>query len=92
MLLIDLVPTALWSKYPASDKFLNVVASALLLLEAFATNDRETAGCLLLLSTMADDDARLGIGTGNAYVCVRTMRAAIKQCIMILRCLSPGAI
>ena len=42
--------------------------------------------------TMADDDARLGIGTGNAYVCVRTMRAAIKQCIMILRCLSPGAI
>ena len=92
MLLSDLVPTALWSKYPASDKFLNVVASALLLLEAFATNDRETAGCLLLLSTMADDDARLGIGTGNAHVCVRTMRAAIKQCIMILRCLSPGAI
>ena len=73
MLLADLLLTALWSKYPASDKFLNVAASELLLLEADATNDRDTAGCLLLLSTMADDDARLGIDTCNEDGCVKTM-------------------
>jgi len=67
MLLRDLVLTALWSKCHASDKFFSVAASELLLLEADATNDREKAGCLLLSPTMADGDARLSIGAGNAY-------------------------